>query len=125
MPRFQHDPNYLVFGQEGATAPTSRLSAVTKVAAAPIDEVAVSNFITKDVIAPNDVVTIPNCIVSPSLATTRGTIQPPLPLLLHVPVLAFSCYCNDDIELFPPSSMILDSCGVEKNKKKGLGKKQK
>jgi len=65
---------------------------------APIDEVRVPNCITKNAIAPNDVVTAPNCIASPSVAITQGIIQPPLPLLLLVPILAFSCYCNDDIE---------------------------
>jgi hypothetical protein len=80
--------------------------------------VAFPNCITKDAIAPNDVMTAPNCIISPSLATTQGTIQPPLSLLLPLSILAFSCYCNDDIELFPPSSMILDSYGVCKNQKK-------
>jgi hypothetical protein len=114
---FQHNPNYLVFGQEGATTPTSRLPPIVKVAAALIDKVDVPNYITKDAIAPNDVVTAPNCIVSPSLATAQGTIQPPLPLL-PIPILAFSFYCNDDIELFPPSSMILYSYGVCRNQKK-------
>jgi hypothetical protein len=114
MPWFQHDPHYLLFGQEGAAAPTSRLSPIAKVVAAPIDKVVVPNCITKDVIAPN-------CIVVPSLATTQGTtIQPPLPFLLPLLIPAFYCCCNNDIKLIPPSSMILNSCVVCMKKKGGV-----
>jgi len=84
VPSFQHDPNYLVFGWEGTTTPTSKLPPIAKVAIAPIDEVAIPNYIAKDSIVPNDVVVAPNWIVTPSLATTQSIIQPPLPLLLLV-----------------------------------------
>ncbi len=86
MPWFQPDPHYLLFGQEGAVAPTSRLPPIAKAVDAPVDKVIVPNCITKDVIAPNDVVTTQNCIVVPSLATTQGSIQPPLPFLLPLPI---------------------------------------